>query len=81
VYFLLVLIDCSKSLWISGKPSDITISENYTSLVNGELIIHLNIMLIYLKFLENMSLVFRDMTLVTNPQNSKYFNLFKYIDI
>ena len=44
VYFLLVLIDCSKSLWISGKPSDTTISGNYTNLANGELIIHLNIM-------------------------------------
>ena len=44
VYFLLVLIDCPNSLWISGKSSEITISENYTNLVNGELIIHLNIM-------------------------------------
>jgi hypothetical protein len=44
VFFLLVLIDCSKTLWISGKSSDITISENYTNLVNGELIIHSNIM-------------------------------------
>ena len=39
VYFLLVLIDFSKSLCISGKPSDITISGNYTTLVNGELFI------------------------------------------
>jgi hypothetical protein len=44
VYFLLVLIDCSKPLWTSGKPSDITISGNYTKLVNGELIIQSNIM-------------------------------------
>jgi hypothetical protein len=44
VYFLLVLIDFSKSLWVSGKPSDITISGNYTNFVNGELIINLNIM-------------------------------------
>ena len=44
VYFLLVLIDCSKSLWISGKPSDIPISGIYTNLVNSELIIHSNIM-------------------------------------
>ena len=40
VYFLLVLIDCSKPLRIS----DITISGNNTSLVNGELNIHSNIM-------------------------------------
>jgi len=44
VDFLLVLIDCSKSLWISGKPSGITISGNYTNMVNGELIIQSNIM-------------------------------------
>ena len=44
VYSLLVLIDWSKSLWISGKASDITISGNYINLVNGELIIHSNIM-------------------------------------
>ena len=44
VYFLLVLIDCSKLLWISGKPLDITISEDYTNLVNGELINHSNVM-------------------------------------
>ena len=81
VYSLLVLIECSKSLWISGKASDITISVNYTNLVNGELIIHSNIMQIYLKFLENMSLVFCDMNSVTNHQNGTYFNLFKYIDI
>ena len=37
------MIDFSKSLWISGKPSDITTSGNYTTLVNGELIIHSNI--------------------------------------
>ena len=43
VYFLLVLIDCSKSLRISGKSSDITIYENYTGLVDGELITHTNI--------------------------------------
>ena len=43
VDFPLVLIDYSKSLWISGKPSDITISGNYTNLVNGELIIYSNI--------------------------------------
>ena len=44
LYFLLVFIDYSKSLWISEKPSDITISGNYANLVNGELIIHSNIM-------------------------------------
>jgi hypothetical protein len=44
IYFLLVLIDCSKLLWISGKLSDITISGKCTNLVNGELIIHSNIM-------------------------------------
>ena len=44
VYFLLVWIDCSKSLWISGKPSDIASSGNYTNLITGELIIHPNIM-------------------------------------
>jgi hypothetical protein len=42
--FLLVLIDCFESLWISGKPSGFTISGSYTSLVNGELIIQSNIM-------------------------------------
>ena len=35
----------------------------------------------YLKFLENMSLFFGDMTSVTNHQNGDYFNLFKHIDI
>ena len=44
VYFLLVLIDCSKSLWISGRPSNITVFG--TNLVNGELVVHSNIMLI-----------------------------------
>ena len=44
VDFLLVLIDCFKSLWISVMSSDIAISGNFTNLVNGELIIHSNIM-------------------------------------
>jgi len=43
VDFPLVLIDCFKSLWISGKPSDISISGGYTNVVNGEFIIQLNI--------------------------------------
>jgi hypothetical protein len=68
VYFILVIIDCSKSLCISGIPSDITISENYIS-VNGELIIHINIMYSYSFFLENMSLVYCDIISDTNHQN------------
>ena len=40
VYSPLVLIDFSKSFLMSGKLSDISISGNYTDLVNGELIIH-----------------------------------------
>jgi hypothetical protein len=44
VYSPLVSIDFSKSLGMSGKLSDISISGNYTGLDNGELITHPKIM-------------------------------------